>query len=182
MILFMFPAALAASRRVRFEADPCLMVVHNSNCTAADDRHWKCEELNPTVDRWNCDITIVSIDNDNFTLSGTCRRSSGRPCDVYDINGYRMPQFCIDQCFYDCGLSVAAIMGIAAAASVAGILIVVAVVCCIGKHCQKFRCCRARPPGCDYANIDRDDVFGSGAFSFPPKNTAITGFERPQVE
>jgi hypothetical protein len=87
----------------------------------------KCEELNSTVDSWNCDITIVSIDNDNFTLSGTCRGNSGRVCDVYDIKGYRMTPFCINQCFYDCGLSVAAIIGIAAA-SVAGIIIVVAVV------------------------------------------------------
>jgi hypothetical protein len=187
MILIMFSAALMASRRVRFEADPCSVVVRNSNCTAVDDSHWHCPELNPTADGWDCAITVGSIKQDNFTLYGTCQRRSGRPCDVYDIKGYKtahMTEPFIDQCFYDCGLSVAVIAAIAASASVGGILIVVGAVCYIGHYRDKVKCCRAWPPG-DYSNLDRDDVFDGGAFCFPPptqRSPGTSGFEKPQAE
>jgi hypothetical protein len=143
--------------------------------------------MNPTADGWDCDITVGSIENDNFTLYGTCQGASGRPCHVHDIQGYktaRMTEPFIDKCFYDCGLSVAVIIGIAACASVGGILIVVGAVCCLGNYYDKFKCCRARPPG-DYSNLDRDDVFNGSPFYFPgptPTNPATNGFERPQAE
>jgi hypothetical protein len=140
----------------------------------------------PTADGWDCTITVGSIENDNFTLYGTCQGISGRPCDVYDIKGYKSAQMTepfIDQCFYNCGLSVAAIIGIAAGACVCGILIVVGAVCYVGQYHEKFKCCRARPPD-DYSNIEGDDVFNGSIFYSPsprPKNPTTSGFERPQA-